>query len=168
MSKLLATGVILCTCYLLMKESSYICVHQGNFLMFYLNVFISILCFSSILMFSNKHKLHHLIGITNILCKMVLTRVVIMLFPVLFVRDIAFLLVCHVGQHIVLDILHLYQLDKLSLFAMFVIPWYMIYNETIINNNTETFYLGNLVGIVVVSAYQYIDPLFDFLCQYSM
>lgn len=163
MSKLLSTGVMLCTCYMLMKESSYICVHQGNFLFFYLTVFINLVCFVSILSFTSKHRLPLLIGLTNIMCKLVLSRLIVFLFPTFFIRDVSYLFFCHVSQQVVLDILHLYQLDKLNYLAMFVIPWYMIYNETIINNNTETFYLGNLVGIIAISLYQYMDTLFEYI-----
>lgn len=162
MSTILSVLGILGVTYMLMKDSAYICVHQGDFLMFYLHLFLCGICFLSIL---SRHRLMYFIKITSILCKLTLTKLLILTFPGFFTRDVAFLFVCHVCQQTVLDTFHIYQWNSLIIYGLIMIPWYMLYFQTIIGNHWESFYSGHLVGIVMTSVFQHLDISFELIAQ---
>ena len=160
MNKLIPTGILLCASYVLRKDNSYICEHQGNFVLFYLSLLMSVVCFTN--GFCGKYRLIYSIRQVCQLCKLLLTKLLLVSYPSFFTRDVAFLIVCHVCQQVFVDVLHIYQLYS---FDVLVIPWYMIYNQTIIASDMESFYLGTLAGILLNWILQYLDTGFKIVIE---
>jgi len=104
------------------------------------------------------------VGLVTVLWQMVCTQLAISAFPLVFSRDIALILGCYVAQQVVLDILALYSLQEIWFLGIAIIPLYMLWYQTILEEDMEIFYLGNLIGLAGVYLLESLGSVIFLVC----